>query len=46
MDSYDDLYYHQNVIPNMKCKKCNKSTMSENDKIDQVKTKYPEGFQV
>jgi len=23
---YNDGYYHNNVIPNMKCKKCNKSS--------------------
>lgn len=26
---YDDRYYHDHVIPQMKCKKCNKSTNSE-----------------
>lgn len=28
MDSYNDRYYHENVIPNMKCGKCGKSTNS------------------
>jgi hypothetical protein len=46
MDSYDDRYYHDNVIPNKKCKKCGKSTLSEGDNIDKTPTKYPEGFQV
>ena len=46
MSSYDDRYYHDNVIPNMKCKKCGKSTISENGVIEQTATKYPEGFQI
>lgn len=46
MDSYDDNYYHQNVIPNMKCDKCKKSTKSEKGEVAQFKTKYPEGFQI
>lgn len=45
-DGYDDNYYHTKVIPAMKCKHCNKSTVSENGTIDEVATKYPEGFQV
>jgi hypothetical protein len=44
--NYDDQYYHVNVIPNMKCKKCGKSTISEGGKIDKFTTKYPEGFQI
>lgn len=44
---YDDSYFHNEVIPNMKCKKCGKSTNSENDKTYKpLKTKYPDGFQV
>ena len=43
---YDDRYYHDNVIPNMKCDKCGKSTKSENGVVDKTPTKYPEGFQV
>lgn len=45
-NGYDDRYYHDNVIPNMKCTKCNKSTISENGKIDKTPTKYPEGYQI
>lgn len=36
---YDDDNFHQNVIPNMKCKKCGCS--SPNDYTPQP-TKYPE----
>jgi len=43
---YDDRYYQDNVIPNMKCKKCGKSTISGGGEIRKVQTKYPEGFQI
>ena len=43
---YDDMFYHDNVIPNKKCDKCGKSTKSEGESIDKTFTKYPEGFQV
>jgi transcription elongation factor Elf1 len=46
LDSYDDNYYHQEVIPNMECKSCGKSTKSENGIVKQTKTKYPEGQQI
>lgn len=37
---YDDRYYHDNVIPNMKCSKCLKSTLSKDGKITKTATKY------
>ena len=40
---YDDDYYHQNVIPNIKCKKCDKTG---GDDYRPLTTKYPEGFQI
>jgi len=40
---YDDANFHQNVIPNMKCKAC-KKTASEQYRA--LSTKYPEGTQV
>ena len=40
---YDDAYFHQNVIPAMKCEKCGK-TASANYRP--LTTKYPEGYQV
>jgi transcription elongation factor Elf1 len=43
---YDDRYYHDNVIPEMKCKKCGKSTNSENATVEIRPTKYPEGYQI
>lgn len=46
MDSYDDRYYHDKVIPNKNCHKCGKSTISGNGTIVKTETKYPEGYQV
>lgn len=43
---YDDRNYHDNVIPNMKCKSCNESTISKNGNIVKTNTRYPEGMQV
>ena len=40
---YDDANFHQNVIPSMKCKKCNKFAP---DDYRALTTKYPEGYQV
>jgi len=37
---YDDTYFHQNVIPKMKCPQCGKSA-SENYRP--LTTKYPDG---
>jgi ribosomal protein L37AE/L43A len=36
---YDDLYFHGNVIPNMKCKKCGKTAA---DNYRPLSTKYPD----
>jgi hypothetical protein len=43
---YDDQYYHTNVVPNIKCKKCDKSTISGGGEINPRTPKYPEGFQI
>jgi len=44
---YDDEYFHNSVIPDMKCPKCGKSTNSENDtNYRPLTTKYPEGFEI
>lgn len=40
---YDDEHYHRNVIPNMKCPKCDQSN---HESYRPLTTKYPEGFQV
>jgi transcription elongation factor Elf1 len=40
---YDDVNFHQNVIPNMNCKKCDKKS---SDDYQPKQTKYPEGYQI
>jgi primosomal protein N' len=40
---YDDSYFHNNVIPKMKCGKCGKIAP---DSYRALTTKYPDGFQV
>lgn len=45
-NGYDDRNFHDNVIPDMKCSICKKSTRSEGGKVDFVQTKYPEGYQL
>jgi len=39
---YDDAYFHNNVIPNMKCGNCGEKAVDYRP----LNTKYPEGFQV
>jgi hypothetical protein len=46
VSGYDDSFFHNNVTPTMKCKKCNESTISKGGDIQQVQTKYPEGYQI
>ena len=40
---YDDANFHQNVIPKMKCVKCEKTA---DDDYVPMATKYPEGYVV
>lgn len=40
MDSYDDDYFHDNVIPNKQCKECGESTVSLGLPNHRVATKY------
>ena len=40
---YDDAYFHNTVIPAMKCPKCQKTS---GDNYIPRTPKYPEGFQV
>jgi len=37
---YDDRYYHDNVIPNIKCKVCGKSRNTLGIKLSPTPTKY------
>lgn len=43
LNGYDDEYFHNEVIPKMKCERCGKT--SPEDYIP-LTTKYPEGFQI
>ena len=36
---YDDTYFHQHVIPNMKCKRC---TLTAGEDYRALATKYPD----
>ncbi len=38
---YDDTYFHKNVIPDMKCKICDKKA---DDNYRPLTTKYPDGM--
>lgn len=40
---YDDTNFHQNVIPEMSCNNCGKTSPKD---YEPLSTKYPEGFQV
>jgi len=40
---YDDANFHQNVIPEMKCKKCGKTA---DESYKPIGTRYPECMQV
>ena len=43
---YDDDNFHRNVIPSMRCPKCNKTSMECGADYRPLTTKYPEGFQI
>jgi len=43
---YDDSYFHSEVIPKMKCKKCGESTRTLKVDYRPLATKYPDGMQV
>jgi len=40
---YDDVNFHQNVIPTFECPQCGKTA---SDDYRPLATKYPEGYQV
>lgn len=40
---YDDMNFHQNVVPQMKCKKCGRTSPK---KEAQQQPRYPEGLQL
>lgn len=41
MSGYDDRNFHDKVIPDMKCKKCGKSSKDLGTEISHTETKYP-----
>ena len=43
MDAYDDQFYHENIIPKIKCPKCGEVAP---DDYRPLTTKYPEGYQI
>ena len=43
---YDDDYYHENVIPDMKCKACGKTRNEMGIQSEKTETKYPSWMQV
>ena len=46
VSGYDDNNFHDNVIPNMKCKKCGKSRNDIGIVGEVTETKYPAWYQV
>lgn len=45
-NAYDDSNYWENVVPNMVCESCTKTTKKLNIDVTDIGTKYPEGMQV
>ena len=45
-DGYDDANFHNNVIPNMKCKICGETSITLGADYRPLTTKYPEGYQI
>lgn len=43
---YDDSFYHNKVIPNIKCKNCGKSRVDLGIFSEPTVTKYPDWMQV
>lgn len=43
--AYDDRSFWDNVVPNWKCKECNKSTLDLGLEPEIMPTRYPEGEQ-
>lgn len=46
MSGYDDRYYHDNVLPNMKCPVCGNSRNDLGIIGEYTETRYPEGMQI
>ena len=46
MSSYDDSFFHTEIIPNLKCLVCGASTVSKGGTATPAATKYPDGMQL
>ena len=46
VSGYDDSYFHNEVIPGMKCPKCGKNRAEMGIVGEKTTTKYPEWMQV
>lgn len=44
--AYDDGYFWQTVVPDFKCKQCDKSSNDLGVEPEDTHTRYPEGMQV
>ena len=44
--AYDDTFYWTQVVPDMKCKSCGKSSNDLGIRPESIGTKYPEGMEV
>lgn len=45
-NAYDDTNYWVNVVPDMKCESCGKSSSDLGIRPESIGTKYPEGMEV
>lgn len=43
---YDDNYFHQEVIPKMRCKACGKTSAEVDADYHPLQPRYPDGMQV
>ncbi len=46
LSGYDDRFFHDEVIPDMKCPECGVSRKDLGITEEPTKTKYPEGYQI
>ncbi len=45
-DAYDDTFYWVNVVPEIKCDNCGKTSNELGIRPESIGTKYPDGMQV
>lgn len=44
--AYDDTNFWVNVVPNFRCSECGKTSKELGSVIENIGTKYPEGYQI